>query len=206
MMTDVDAVLAVVLLLVAVYAISVSAIAWRWRRHISVLNRKFGAAAGDRQQALQHQLALANQQAAHWRKAFRQLANHFDAFKEEVLLADAERFSNPTIDGVLKRIEEGVSTTAAEGGERSLEVAIKSFQAGDYQNAHDALLPFAETGNTRAQTLMAKLYFAGNGVEQNMDTYWYWTQRAADGGDRSAKAKLKQRKRTQDGQVIASVK
>jgi TPR repeat protein len=39
--------------------------------------------------------------------------------------------------------------------------------------------------------IMARLYYAGNGVEQDMAQYQYWLQLAADNGDKSAKSLLK---------------
>ncbi len=78
---------------------------------------------------------------------------------------------------------------------------IKAFMTGDFDLAHRLLLPLAEAGEVRAQNVLAKLYFAGNGVPRDLERYEHWLARAAAGGDRTAKAKLKRlaRQRRGDG-------
>lgn len=72
---------------------------------------------------------------------------------------------------------------------------VKAFMNGEYEQALEWLRPFAEEGNGRAQVILAKMYFAGNAVEKNEEKYMYWLGRAADGGDKTAKAKLKRLKK-----------
>jgi len=80
----------------------------------------------------------------------------------------------------------------------ALTNGIKHFMKGRYEQAYQLLLPFAEGGTPRAQTLLAKMYFAGNGVEKSFDQYVYWLTRAALAGDRTAKAKLKRLDRSEN--------
>jgi len=72
-----------------------------------------------------------------------------------------------------------------------LTLGIRAFQKGLYDLALEKLKPYAEQGELRAQQIMARLYYAGNGVEKDFDKYIYWLQRAADGGDKAAKAQVK---------------
>jgi len=53
------------------------------------------------------------------------------------------------------------------------------------------LEPLARSGEVRAQMIMARLYYGGNGVEQDLVQYHYWLQQAADNGDKSARALVK---------------
>lgn len=112
------------------------------------------------------------------------------------------------IEPAPSRLEE-MALTARHDGQRSgtrntmpdadnpvlLVRGVKAFMASDFDNAREWLLPFAEEGNGRAQTILAKMYFAGNGVEKDQERYMYWLGRAADGGDKTAKAKLKRLKK-----------
>ena len=70
-------------------------------------------------------------------------------------------------------------------------LGVRAFQKGRYEEAHQKLLPFAENGSVRAQTILARLYYAGNGVAKDLKKYEYWLKQAADKGDKSAKARVK---------------
>lgn len=72
-----------------------------------------------------------------------------------------------------------------------LTLGIRAFQKGLYEEAHTRLEPLAQQGVLRAQMIMARLYYAGNGVEKNFDRYVFWLQAAADGGDKAAKSQVK---------------
>lgn len=80
-------------------------------------------------------------------------------------------------------------------GELSLEqqrdAGLRAFARGDFAGAAQWLLPCAQAGDTRAQALVARLYYAGNGVEKDLGQYAYWLEQAAAGGDKSARARLK---------------
>lgn len=72
-----------------------------------------------------------------------------------------------------------------------LTVGIRAFQKNRFQRAKMLLEPLAQRGEVRAQMIMARLYYGGNGVEQDMALYHYWLQQAADNGDKSAKSLVK---------------
>jgi TPR repeat protein len=72
-----------------------------------------------------------------------------------------------------------------------LTLGIRAFQKSLYEEAHALLEPLAEQGVLRAQMIVARLYYAGNGVEKDFDKYVYWLQAAADGGDKAAKSQIK---------------
>lgn len=73
----------------------------------------------------------------------------------------------------------------------NLTLGIRAFQRGHYKIAYEKLSDLAEQGNLRAQIIMSRLYYAGNGVEKDPDQYIYWLRKAADNGDKSAKSHLK---------------
>ncbi len=68
---------------------------------------------------------------------------------------------------------------------------VRAFMRGNYPEAFNLLQPAAEGGNLKAQQLLAKMYFAGHGVDQDREQYLYWLQRCAENGDKPARAKLK---------------
>jgi TPR repeat protein len=68
---------------------------------------------------------------------------------------------------------------------------LRAFSRNDFASAFSLLLPCAEQGDTHAQLLIARMYYAGNGVEKNETSYLYWLAKAAEGGDKSARARLK---------------
>lgn len=75
--------------------------------------------------------------------------------------------------------------------EEQLQKGIHAFMGFRFEEAVALLLPLAEAGEVEAQKLVARLYFAGQGVEKNLDLYRFWLERAAAQGDRQSKAKLK---------------
>ena len=76
-----------------------------------------------------------------------------------------------------------------------LEAGIDAFMKGRYDDALACLRPYAEAGNARAASILARMYFAGNGVTRDHAQYVAWLRVAADAGDRTAKAKLKRLQR-----------
>jgi TPR repeat protein len=84
--------------------------------------------------------------------------------------------------------------TAGNGADE-LASGVRAFQKGLYAEAHGKLLKFAEEGDLRAQMIMSRLYYAGNGVEKNHEKYVYWLQKAADSGDKASKSQLKRLKK-----------
>jgi TPR repeat protein len=71
-----------------------------------------------------------------------------------------------------------------------LTLGIRAFQS-HYNVAREKLSVLAEQGNLRAQIIMSRLYYAGNGVEKDHDEYVYWLRKAADNGDKASKSHLK---------------
>ncbi len=74
-------------------------------------------------------------------------------------------------------------------------LGIRAFQKARYEEAFQRLEPFAEAGELRAQLLLARLFYAGNGVEKSEERYLHWLEAAADNGDKSSKAQLKRWRR-----------
>ena len=70
-------------------------------------------------------------------------------------------------------------------------LGIRAFKKSRYQQAKQLLEPLARGGEVRAEMIMARLYYGGNGVEKDLAQYHYWLQRAADHGDKSAKSLVK---------------
>lgn len=71
------------------------------------------------------------------------------------------------------------------------DAALRAFARGEFARAAELLRPSAEQGDVRAQVLLSRLYYAGNGVPQDHEQYRYWLERAASLGDKAARAKLK---------------
>jgi TPR repeat protein len=71
------------------------------------------------------------------------------------------------------------------------DAGLRAFARGEYSLAAELLLPCAEAGEVKAQLLLARMYYAGNGVAADPAKYQYWLERAAASGDKSARAKLK---------------
>lgn len=67
----------------------------------------------------------------------------------------------------------------------SLEVASelqqskRYFEAGYYKRAMRLLLPLACAGNAQAEYAVGYLYYYGYGTTQNLDTGYFWIERAA---------------------------
>lgn len=75
--------------------------------------------------------------------------------------------------------------------EEQLDAGMRAFSRSEFTLAAELLLPCAEAGAVRAQMLVSRLYYAGNGVPQDMERYVYWLEQAAEAGEKSARAKLK---------------
>lgn len=71
------------------------------------------------------------------------------------------------------------------------DAGMRAFSRRDFIAAHTLLTPCAEAGDTGSQLLLARMYYAGNGVTADPDRYRYWLEQAASNGDRSARARLK---------------
>ena len=80
-----------------------------------------------------------------------------------------------------------------------LAVGVKAYMKGDHARALPILQHYADAGELKAQQLLARMYYSGHGVEKDQDRYLFWLERAADNGDRAARARLKKLKRTAPG-------
>ncbi|PLW68217.1 SEL1-like repeat protein [Pseudohalioglobus lutimaris] len=97
----------------------------------------------------------------------------------------------------LRQRQPGEAVRAAEPVQ-PLHLGIKSYMREDYSRAEPILRHHAEAGELKAQQLLAKMYYSGHGVPQSMELYLQWLERAADQGDRAAKARLKAAKKNRD--------
>lgn len=71
------------------------------------------------------------------------------------------------------------------------DAGMRAFSRQEFVAAHALLAPCAEAGDTGSQLLLARMYYAGNGVPADPERYRYWLEQAASNGDRSARARLK---------------
>ena len=81
----------------------------------------------------------------------------------------------------------------------SLAVGVNAYMKGDHARALPILRHYADAGELKAQQLLARMYYSGHGVEKDQDRYLFWLERAADNGDRSARARLKKLRRKAPG-------
>ena len=68
---------------------------------------------------------------------------------------------------------------------RSQAATLRSLR-GDYDRAARVLMPLAERGNARAQSMLGFMYATGQGVPQSYDAASYWYRLAAEQGDITA--------------------
>src|SRR5690348_14578516 len=72
------------------------------------------------------------------------------------------------------------------------EDGMVAYNRGDYVPAIKLLRPLAQTGNTRAQTVLGVMYRRGEGVARSSARAFMWFSLAAKKGDPSAKASLQE--------------
>jgi TPR repeat protein len=72
------------------------------------------------------------------------------------------------------------------GHAASLASGNAAFARGDYVRAARVLMPLAERGNARAQSMLGFMYATGQGVPQSYDAASYWYRLAAEQGDVTA--------------------
>jgi TPR repeat protein len=70
------------------------------------------------------------------------------------------------------------------------EDAYAAYQRGDYETAIRRLLPMAELGDARAQSVLGLMYYYGRGVPQHDGEALRWFGHAADQGDAAAQFNL----------------
>lgn len=93
--------------------------------------------------------------------------------------------------GAAEEYQEVVDIRREEDNAAKLEKA-KTLLAGDkYAMAMELLAPLAEQENADAQLLLGECYFAGNGVEKNLDEAEKWFSKAVTNGNEMANECLK---------------
>ena len=68
---------------------------------------------------------------------------------------------------------------------------VRLFMQEQYAEAFALLQEPARQGSLKAQQLLAKMYYAGNGVARDEEQYLYWLKKAAANGDKPSRAKVK---------------
>lgn len=70
------------------------------------------------------------------------------------------------------------------------ELIEKYFNPDGYETCFAGHLELAEQGYPLAECQVGYFYYDGLGVEKNLEQAWFWTQRAADHGDRDGQCNL----------------
>lgn len=76
----------------------------------------------------------------------------------------------------------GIASTSVARAD-ALGAGTGAFNRGDYNSAARLLLPLAERGNARAQSMVGFMYATGQGLPQAYDAAGYWYRLAAEQGD-----------------------
>lgn len=85
-----------------------------------------------------------------------------------------------------------MNTTPADAANgEARDAGLRAFSRGDFASAATLLEPCARAGDVKAQLLLARMYYAGNGVPVDHNLHIYWLEQAAACGDKAARAKLK---------------
>lgn len=91
--------------------------------------------------------------------------------------------------------EEQNSSELQDSSEEAIKEAlargVRLFMSARYDEALPLVEPAAHAGHLRAQQIMAKMYYAGHGVAQDKEQYFFWLKQAADNGDKPSKIKVK---------------
>lgn len=72
----------------------------------------------------------------------------------------------------------------------SFDKAYQTYLQGDYAGALSLFQSLAEQGDARAQYQLSSMYFAGEGVAQDVAQAETWCRKAAEQGDPSAQVHL----------------
>lgn len=84
--------------------------------------------------------------------------------------------------------EDNNEEAKVDSNDKSFDYGLKMYRVKRFDDAFPVLLHHAEKGHTQACSLVAKMYFAGNGTAKDEAKYQYWMLQAAKGGDKAAKA------------------
>ena len=68
--------------------------------------------------------------------------------------------------------------------------ARSAYEGGDYQKAFKLLKKLSESGDTRAEYDLSKMYLQGIGTKQDVSQGWFWMIKAADHGNTMAMVEL----------------
>ena len=83
-----------------------------------------------------------------------------------------------------------LSPLGLTGSVRDAEAGYAAFEKGNYEKALAIVRPLAENGDTRAQSMLARMYYRGRGVRQDHIEAVKWFRLAADQGDAVAQFNL----------------
>jgi TPR repeat protein len=113
----------------------------------------------------------------------------FDAARTPGLAEEAKThyrqpIEKPILPDILSGPDETYKTTGKSG--KSPDLAYGAYQRGFYLTALGLALTKAEQGDLAAQTLIAELYWNGQGVERDAKKATEWYQLAAEAGGREA--------------------
>lgn len=180
-----------VLLLISIY------LSLRWRQHISRLNQHIINIENENTNLKKETSELKHtaNRIDLYSKKFQFILGKIEQLRQDVVNKDNKQESdnqlNTQISSVLEKSLAGTDSSINDDEESSLNAGIRKFMKTEYEEAYKLLLAPAEAGHIKACTLIAKMYFAGNGVEKDHEKYVYWLEKSAKAGDRTAKAKLK---------------
>src|SRR5262249_50044583 len=83
-----------------------------------------------------------------------------------------------------------LSTVGLARSPRDVESAYAAFEKGHYEKALEIARPLAESGDVRAQSLLARMYYRGRAVSQDHVEALKWFRQAAEQGDAVAQFNL----------------
>lgn len=101
-----------------------------------------------------------------------------------------KQVDGPELPGPITRPKKGADPKPTSGpavtASGNADLAYGAYQKGYYLTALNLALPRAESGDPAAQTLIAELYWKGEGVGRNRKEAVRWYEFAANAGDREA--------------------
>jgi len=100
---------------------------------------------------------------------------------------------NQLVTEIDHSVDESSNSNSNDDSDESMsfEFGLKMYRVNRFEEAFPILLYHGAMRHPHATSLVAKMYYAGNGVDKSETQYIYWLERAAESGDKAAKAKLK---------------
>jgi TPR repeat protein len=83
------------------------------------------------------------------------------------------------------------------------EDGMAAYNRGDYMPAVQLFRPLAQKGNAKAQALLGVMYRRGQGMAKSSAHAFMWLSMASAGGDRRARAELREVSRSMSPQELA---